>query len=213
MCDVEPKELAMINGCDHQFCFSCIEKWSERENKCPLCKARFTKIDRIHKKRKKGTKNTKKVKQKDQRSDLASGAALEGLLASLNRNSGSLARIIFGSSFEVGGFISPSRSTRTAISTTRSASGVRAEFSEFSEDDPDEDDSPMAAFMRALHGSSVANGIHMSTTVVQPMTVTARFSTTTRSFARNVHDSTAGNGVDNPLEIDDDSVEEVIEID
>ena len=80
MCDVEPKELAMINGCDHQFCFSCIEKWSERENKCPLCKARFTKIDRIHKKRKKGTKNTKKVKQKDQRSDLASGAALEGLL-------------------------------------------------------------------------------------------------------------------------------------
>ena len=135
--------------------------------------------------------------------------------ASLNRNSGSLARIIFGSSFEVGGFISPGRSTtaRAAISTTRSASGVRAEFSEFSEDDPDEDDSPMAAFMRALHGSSVANGIHMSTTVVQPMTVTARFSTTTRSFARNVHDSTAGNGADNPLEIDDDSVEEVIEID
>jgi hypothetical protein len=69
----------------------------------------------------------------------------------------------------------------------------------------------MAAFMRALQGSSVANGVSMSTTVVQPMTV--HFSTTTRSFARNLHDSTAGNGADNPLEIDDDSVEEVIEID
>jgi len=80
MCDVEPSDLAMINGCDHRFCFGCIEKWSERENKCPLCKARFTKIDRINKKRKKGTKNTKKVKQRDQRSDLAPGAALEGLI-------------------------------------------------------------------------------------------------------------------------------------
>ena len=83
MCDVEPKDLAMINGCDHQFCFGCIEKWSERENKCPLCKTRFTKIERVMKqKKKKGskTKNSKQVKQRDQRSDLAPGAALEGLI-------------------------------------------------------------------------------------------------------------------------------------
>ena len=71
----------------------------------------------------------------------------------------------------------------------------------------------MAAFMRALHGSSVANGMSMTTTVVRPMTVTATAHFSTRSFARNVHDSTAGRGADNPLEIDDDSVEEVIEID
>jgi hypothetical protein len=80
MCDVEHEEVALVNGCEHQFCFGCIEKWAERENTCPLCKVRFTKIDRVNKRRKKGTKNTKKVKQRDQRSDLVPGAALEGLL-------------------------------------------------------------------------------------------------------------------------------------
>lgn len=80
MGDVEPDDLAQINGCDHSFCFGCIEKWAERENTCPLCKCRFTKIDRINKKRKKGAKNSKKVKQRDQRSDLLPGAAIEGLL-------------------------------------------------------------------------------------------------------------------------------------
>ena len=80
MCDVEHEELALINGCEHQFCFGCIEKWAERENTCPLCKVRFSKIDRVNKRRKKGTKNTKKVKQRDQRSDVVPGAALEGLL-------------------------------------------------------------------------------------------------------------------------------------
>jgi len=211
MCDVAPNDLALINSCDHRFCFGCIEKWSERENKCPLCKTRFTKIDRVHKKRKKGTKNTKRVKQRDQRSDLAPGAALEGLIANLNRNSGSLARIIFGG-FEFGGISGSGPPTaRAAFSTTRTPSGVRAEFVD-DEDDSDDDDSPMAAFMRALHGNSVANGVSMSTTMMRPMTVTAHFTTTTRSFARNVHDSTAGNGADNPLEIDDDSVDEIIEI-
>ena len=77
---VEPKDVAKIDGCDHLFCFGCIEKWSERENKCPLCKARFNRIERIQKKYKKGCKNTKKVKQRDQRSDISSGVALEGLL-------------------------------------------------------------------------------------------------------------------------------------
>jgi hypothetical protein len=82
MCDVEPDsdDLAFINGCEHRFCFGCIDQWSERENTCPLCKNRFTKIDRVNKKRKKGVKNSKKVKQRDQRSDIISGAAIEGLL-------------------------------------------------------------------------------------------------------------------------------------
>lgn len=118
----------------------------------------------------------------------------------LHRNSGSLARIIFG-----GLDLRPT----VAISTSRSASGIHARFTEDSDDS--DDDSPMAAFMRALHGSSGARSIHMSTTVMRPMSVTTTFSTT-RSFARNLHDSTAGNGADNPLEIDDDSVEEIIEI-
>jgi len=80
MCEVEHDDLAGISGCEHKFCFECIRLWSERENKCPLCKVRFTKIDRVNKKRKKGTKNTMKVKQRDQRSDFGPGAALEGLL-------------------------------------------------------------------------------------------------------------------------------------
>jgi hypothetical protein len=70
----------------------------------------------------------------------------------------------------------------------------------------------MAHFVRAIHGGPVVNGVRLSTTVVRPVSVTARFTTTTsRSFARNAHDSTAGNNSQNPLEIDDD--DEVIEID
>ena len=87
LCEVLPDELSLINGCDHRFCFECIEKWAERENTCPLCKMRFTKIDRVCKRRKKGTRNTKKVKQRDQRSDLVPGAALEGLLGKAFVNS------------------------------------------------------------------------------------------------------------------------------
>lgn len=211
MCDVEPSDLALINSCDHRFCFGCIEKWAERENKCPLCKNRFTKIDRVNKMRKKGSKNSKKVKTRDQRSDIVPGAALEGLIANLNRNSGSLARIIFGG-FEFGGSISSTssngtNSARAGFSAPRSSNGAY-------DDESDDEDSPMAAFMRALHGAPGASGVSMSTTVVRPMTVTARFTATTRSYARNVHDSTAGNGAENPLEIDlDDDSDEVIEID
>jgi hypothetical protein len=97
ICMSEPEtiELATINGCDHQFCFGCIAKWSDRENTCPLCKVRFTKICRVHPHRtsrggsgsgscSKGRKpNTKTVKQRDQRSDFLSASTLEGLLQSL----------------------------------------------------------------------------------------------------------------------------------
>mmetsp|Transcript_29283 Transcript_29283/g.68832 ORF Transcript_29283/g.68832 Transcript_29283/m.68832 type:complete len:392 (-) Transcript_29283:1645-2820(-) len=214
MCDVEPNDLASINGCDHQFCFGCIEKWSERENSCPLCKIRFTKIDRVNKKKKKGTRNSKKVKQRDQRTEVAPGATLEGLLANLHRGSGlvgsGLARIIFGG-IEIGGI---SGGLGPVGGVTGPQRG-RPTFSTMSpsDDDSEDDDSPMAALMRALHGGPGAPGFRMSTTVVRPMTVTARFTTSSRSYARNVHDSTAGNGAENPLEIDDDSVNEVIEID
>lgn len=85
-------DMASINGCSHTFCFQCIEKWADRENTCPLCKLRFTKIDRINKpppkKRKKGdaprAKNTKKVKNRDQRADIGIGNPLQGLFASMD---------------------------------------------------------------------------------------------------------------------------------
>ena len=87
MSDPNPMEASVIDGCDHKFCFGCIEKWSERENTCPLCKERFYKIVRLHKaaKGKRGgapkSKNTKKVKNRDQRADLNSGGnPLESML-------------------------------------------------------------------------------------------------------------------------------------
>jgi hypothetical protein len=94
MSEPELSELAKISGCEHQFCFGCIAKWSERENKCPLCKERFTKICRVHPQRtsrgnagsgssSRRSVNTKTVKQRDQRSDYLPASALEGILQSL----------------------------------------------------------------------------------------------------------------------------------
>lgn len=40
-------DLATISGCSHKFCFDCIDKWAETENKCPCCKQRFRTIDRV----------------------------------------------------------------------------------------------------------------------------------------------------------------------
>ena len=87
MCDVPSKELATINGCEHEFCFGCIETWSERENTCPLCKERFTKIARVEKLKGKGSskKNAKKVRSRDQRSDFLHGIGVEGLQGLLGK--------------------------------------------------------------------------------------------------------------------------------
>lgn len=113
--DIPPIDLARINGCDHNFCFECIKKWgTEHENKCPLCKARFTQIDRCvalvptNKKQKQNKKNddddddrtsnndnnnTVTVKDRNQRSPILSNlfapgtettTALEGLLGKRN---------------------------------------------------------------------------------------------------------------------------------
>lgn len=73
-----PEDRAKLDSCSHTYCFSCIETWSERENSCPQCKARFTKIERMNpipssKKRKGGKserpQNVKRVKRRDQSSD------------------------------------------------------------------------------------------------------------------------------------------------
>ena len=75
-----PKDKATINGCDHNFCFSCIETWSERENTCPLCKARFTQIKRNSDKKKPPKSSIKKVKHRDQRSDTDPSNSFQGWL-------------------------------------------------------------------------------------------------------------------------------------
>jgi len=90
------KELATINVCDHHFCFGCIDKWSDQENKCPLCKVRFYKIDKVHKpkKRKAGDaegigdgdeRSSKRVRNRNQRCDHLDflNHPLEGMFASL----------------------------------------------------------------------------------------------------------------------------------
>ena len=75
------KDLAKVNGCEHRFCFNCIETWADRENTCPLCKIRITQIERCSesKENKLPSKNAvKKVKFCDQRTD--SGRSIQHLL-------------------------------------------------------------------------------------------------------------------------------------
>lgn len=132
VCLEEPtvQEMSSVNGCAHVFCFSCIEKWAERENSCPLCKSRFTKIERVHKipskKRKKGerTKNTKRVNHRDQRSDFVSGtpfqslfASLEGVNRTINRN---FTDLIFSTMGVRNGVVSVSATHNNSARATRS---------------------------------------------------------------------------------------------
>ena len=105
------EEVTKLNKCEHVFCFGCIETWADRENTCPLCKVRFTKIERVNKpppskRRKKGgggrkssgAKATKRIKTRDQREDLVSANPLEGLFAHLEESGTmprSIAQLIF----------------------------------------------------------------------------------------------------------------------
>jgi hypothetical protein len=86
MSEPEPADLASINGCEHMFCFGCIEKWADRENTCPLCKQRFTKIDRVNKSKKKAAKSSKKVKNRSQRLEMTQSHGLESLFGELGRS-------------------------------------------------------------------------------------------------------------------------------
>jgi hypothetical protein len=38
-----------ILKCKHCYCFTCIEQWSKQENSCPLCKQRFSFIEKVFK--------------------------------------------------------------------------------------------------------------------------------------------------------------------
>ena len=43
--NIKTGELAKLNGCDHTFCFECIDNWGTKcENKCPLCWNQFKEI-------------------------------------------------------------------------------------------------------------------------------------------------------------------------
>lgn len=102
ICLEEPTkpEVSKLDMCKHIYCFTCIEKWAERENTCPLCKTRFHKIERVHKVAKprgrkgiaqKGSpgplRNVKKVKNRDQRSDYNRSAQWQGLLERMEAGS------------------------------------------------------------------------------------------------------------------------------
>jgi Ring finger domain len=219
MDEPKPADLASISGCDHFFCFECIEKWAERENTCPLCKVRFTKIDRVNAVRRKGgPKTTKRVKSKDQRSDIAPGAALEGLLASFASTANfpphRMARLIFsgmgGNPFMLPGS-APRRLARAPNANPRQA----REDALFSSDTDDDDE---ASFLRgsSFHelfraggpfGPRVLAGLAHQPNP-PPIFGQATRAAAGRSYASNVGDRTAGRAT-NPLEIEDDSEEEI----
>jgi hypothetical protein len=217
MCEPEAHELSMINGCDHRFCFQCIDQWSDRENSCPLCKVRFTKITRLHpiKGKKGGPPNSKSVKDRDQRSDFLPGNALEGLLASITaRNyngtrmrsfivsrSGGLFLPHFGSAFP------RSSSTRLTFSIDDNLFGGRGDSDEDDDDDDDgEDDefNPFSLFLRSRLGRMPPFGAGLGVTSGNHTNTNSNAHPAARSYASNASDATAGRNVSNPLEINDD---------
>ena len=44
ICTYTIKELANPDGCNHNFCKSCLIEWLQRSSKCPLCKKTFNNI-------------------------------------------------------------------------------------------------------------------------------------------------------------------------
>lgn len=44
ICTCIIKELANPDGCNHDFCKSCLFEWTQRSNKCPLCKNLYNNI-------------------------------------------------------------------------------------------------------------------------------------------------------------------------
>lgn len=232
MCDIEAEEVAEIDGCAHRFCFGCIEKWAERENTCPLCKARFTKIDRVSRKRRKGQQRTKKVKQRDQRSEMAPGVALENLLGKSPKNMvvvsedptflssfRHLTPFFFGYSANIAGRAPPPGFTRLFISSSRgetpfslaalSAAGAGRStrpprFATRSDESSDDDQSPFSSFLRSFQGRTVVQVVRQPMPRAPP-----------RSYASNVNDVTAGRGAENPLDLcdsDDDDAVEVVQV-
>ena len=91
--------------------------------------------------------------------------------------------------------------------SSRSLSAARSstflDDATYSSDD-DDDGNPFSTFLRAVQGHGVFSGTGLH--VVRPVSFTSHIAS--RSYATNINDREAGNGVENPLEIDD-SDEEV----
>lgn len=48
-CDaMDEGSFAQLDGCTHRFHFTCMQKWVERANCCPLCKATVRQIEKVH---------------------------------------------------------------------------------------------------------------------------------------------------------------------
>lgn len=210
MCEPEKEEVSRISGCDHLFCFDCIGKWADRENTCPLCKARFTSISRVHKaKKRKGEKqtpNSKRVKQRDQRADVISGPAIEAMLANI-------AAVGNGTNSRFGRFLVAlgSRRPPTLVASSRRTTLI-LEDDVFS-DETDDDELPMINFntlmRRATHNyrpvPSAAMHFDMGFGPLSPQFAAGmppppppqQF----RTYASNTFEHNAGTS-SNPLEID-----------
>jgi len=217
MCEPKPADVAKINGCDHLFCFDCIERWAERENTCPLCKVRFSKIERVQKKRKSGAeklKNSKRVKQKDQRSDLGSGAGLEGLLERVASNHSfpsphqTFARLIFASIDSGTPFSHPNANYRSMLVR----GGIPVEGTFESDTDDDDEGETFLRSVRAGHSLSLLRRniaipgrvlVGGSMPVLRQVPFSRAAVPASRSYASNGSDLNAGRRAENPLHICD----------
>mmetsp|Transcript_2816 Transcript_2816/g.3326 ORF Transcript_2816/g.3326 Transcript_2816/m.3326 type:complete len:412 (+) Transcript_2816:127-1362(+) len=216
MCDPDPGEISTVDGCEHNFCFDCIEKWSERENTCPLCKSRFKRITRVHKGKKiKGKKGSKKVKQRDQRADLNPNSNLESLLANLHagaaRFENPLTQLIVSSL--------NTQSSQLGLGMQRGGDRLRyrnpsSHFDEvlFSDNDEGSDVEgngfTFVENIRRINNRRSGELLNYPTFLtplrpVFPTTIPA--AVPPRSYATNAHDINAGGTADNALEIVDDS--------
>lgn len=229
MCEPDREDVSNIDGCAHLFCFSCIGKWSDTENSCPLCKSRFSRIARVHPQRKKkggpSVHNVKRVKHQDQRSDVVSGAALENLLASIAQNGtlpgASVAGSRLGYIFARMGNGFPMHGVRTSRVTT-TFSGFSLEDNLFESDDEDDESyvnvpnfmnvimrSTLASAMTGRHRSNNNTGMSTSNHGMPNLNRALRTGMTAaapaRSHATNAATMGAGSAAENPLEIGDDS--------
>jgi hypothetical protein len=121
----------------------------------------------------------------------------------------SIARLIFSGVgngfFEItGGAHAPASFRGRAVArAVHSAGGSLANAST----EGDDEENSFHGLFRSAHGRSLIMGGGLS--VVRPISFNPSAAAASRSYATNVSDSTAGIGAENPLEIEDDSDEEV----
>lgn len=63
---IDKKAETRITCCRHRYHFKCIQKWSQRENRCPLCRKRFNWMILVH------NKKRYKIAKRDQTDDNSS---------------------------------------------------------------------------------------------------------------------------------------------